>query len=922
MTPKRKLVRIWQFAGCEFDESTRQLHVNGELVDLETKPLEILRQLLLRPREVVSQEELFGTVWTGFSRSESLQKSLFTAVSKLRKALPELDPPVIATVPKYGYRLGVPVVVRLADTGSENTLNLQPGDSVPGRENWRVAEQLPGSSSEVWIAKHVKTQELRVFKFALNAAQLEGLKREMTLSRYFVEALANKDEFVRVLDWNFDTEPFLLESAYGGPNLPKWFDSLGGIDLVPLSTRLAVIASVARSVADAHGLGVLHKDLKPSNILVSAGGASNWQVRVADFGSATIDTAERLLGFEITNLGFSSPVDGAHAGGGTWTYTAPEVRGGGPPTAKADVFALGVMLYQVIVGDLSRQLTLGWEADVPDPLLREDIQLAAAGDPAKRLAGTADLAQRLSSLEERRRIQKVADTDAERALLNERRVMADRARRPWIVAAIFVLLAGVCTSLWLYRRALQQRDLADARNADLVATNDFLAKDLISQSNPFRRSPGAGPVQQETLLDAIKMAAPKIDRRFANAPRIAAQLHETIAMALDARTDFAAAEQQYEFAAQRFRAAEGPLSQNALIAEFRREVTQMRTQMPGYIERARQGLKVQEQIMARLPDISPELQGWQALAETGSLIFGPHPEQGLPLLDSAIRNAKRTPGFNPFLLISLETRFGGIYLGLDQGLNAERAARDAIATIQALEGPDSPEVLQPEMFLEEALYLQGKFPQALQQSKSDYARFSQVLGPENQLTLAVLFMKAMDESSMEDYDDAIRDSLAVYAVQPINSSGKFLQENSLWARASFECHSGRIQPGLDHARRVIEDSSPAATNQPGLLNSAKLTVAECLISEAESSSGNHNIDLVNEAGNLLDNVNVRLVSDMPGERDFEGAVDVAHARIALLRKNPNSAREYALKAVPFVNKPGGDTYEKKVLARIQNSFHE
>lgn len=331
---------------------------------------------------------------------------------------------------------------------------------------------------------------------------------------------------------------------------------------------------------------------------------------------------------------------------------------------------------------------------------------------------------------------------------------------------------------------------------------------------------------------------------------------------------------------------------------------------------------MQEQIIARLHDIPPELQGWQALAETGSLMLGPHPEQGLPLLESAIRNAKKTPGFNPFLLIALETRFCGIYLGLDEGLHAERAARDAIAVIKALEGPDSPELLEPEMLLEEALYLEGKFPEALQQSKSDYARFSQILGPENNLTLAALFMKAQNEGAMEDYDDAIRDSLAVYGVQPTASSSNFLQENSLWTAASFECHAGRIRSALDDARKVIQDSRAAATNQPFLVNTSNFTVAECLISEAETSSQNHNTDLLNEASHLLENLNVPLVSNVPGNRDFEGAVDVAHARIALLRKNPNSARAYALKAVPFVNKPGGDTYEKKVLARVQNSLRE
>jgi len=70
---------------------------------------------------------------------------------------------------------------------------------------------------------------------------------------------------------------------------------------------------------------------------------------------------------------------------------------------------------------------------------------------------------------------------------------------------------------------------------------------------------------------------------------------------------------------------------------------------------------VQDRIMAGLHDISPELQGWQALAQTASLVYSPNPERGLPVLDSAIKNARRTPGFNPFLLIALEVRVCSIY---------------------------------------------------------------------------------------------------------------------------------------------------------------------------------------------------------------------------------------------------------------------
>src|SRR5215470_3932795 len=95
--------RLWRFANCEFDEFSRQLRVAGDLADLESKPLEVLYQLLLHAGEVVTKDELLETVWPGTSVVDG---SLATAVSKLRKALGDEDQVIVLTVPRIGYRLG------------------------------------------------------------------------------------------------------------------------------------------------------------------------------------------------------------------------------------------------------------------------------------------------------------------------------------------------------------------------------------------------------------------------------------------------------------------------------------------------------------------------------------------------------------------------------------------------------------------------------------------------------------------------------------------------------------------------------------------------------------------------------------------------------------------------------------------------
>jgi DNA-binding winged helix-turn-helix (wHTH) protein/serine/threonine protein kinase len=444
--------RLWSFAGREFDESRLELRVNGKPVELELKPLEILVQLLLRAGEVVTKDELLDAVWPGLTVVEG---SLSTAIYKLRKALGDEESTIVVTVPRVGYRLGTSVqskAIRASTLAAE--LGLKADDAVPGREHWRLMRTLDVSAdSEVWLARHPKTRELRVFKFASSAVRLKGLKREVTVSRFLRESLGERPELVRVLEWNFDSHPYFLESEYGGPNFAEWAEGQGGLARIPLRVRLDLLADVARAVAVAHAAGVLHKDLKPTNILVMPAANGGWLIKVADFGSASLVEPSRLKALGITNLGITQTGDPRAASlTGTLMYLAPEVLSGQSPTASADVYALGVMLYQLAIGDFRKPISPGWEAGIEDPLIREDIADAASGDPARRLASAAELAERLLALDRRHAESDQLEQKRKREQIAERRRADSRIRRPWIVVAGVVLSISLVLSLSFYRR--------------------------------------------------------------------------------------------------------------------------------------------------------------------------------------------------------------------------------------------------------------------------------------------------------------------------------------------------------------------------------------------------------------------------------------------------------------------------------------
>jgi serine/threonine-protein kinase len=96
-----------------------------------------------------------------------------------------------------------------------------------------------GGFGEVWLARHAKTGEQRVFKFCFEAEHLRSLRREVTLFRLLKEELGERHDIARVLDWSFDEPPYYLESEYAtGGSLIEWEDEQGGIDQVPLPRRL------------------------------------------------------------------------------------------------------------------------------------------------------------------------------------------------------------------------------------------------------------------------------------------------------------------------------------------------------------------------------------------------------------------------------------------------------------------------------------------------------------------------------------------------------------------------------------------------------------------------------------------------------------------------------------------------------------
>lgn len=161
--------------------------------------------------------------------------------------------------------------------------------------------------------------------------------------RFLREARATfsvrSEHVVRVLDLGFTVEdgPFIAMEYLDGKTLAALLDETGTL---PFQTAALLMMQAMRGVEAAHRVGLVHRDLKPSNLFITAGPDGAAVVKVLDFGIAKPE-GNACAEADIT-------VSGARIG--SPAYMPPEQMRGGAIDARADIWALGVILYELIAG--------------------------------------------------------------------------------------------------------------------------------------------------------------------------------------------------------------------------------------------------------------------------------------------------------------------------------------------------------------------------------------------------------------------------------------------------------------------------------------------------------------------------------------------------------------------------------------------
>jgi len=364
---------------------------------------------------------------------------------------------------------------RLEAPEGEAVLGWRPavGQVVPNTQ-WVLEQSLGGGSfGEVWLGRHQVMKERRVFKFCFRADRVRSLKREMTLFRLIKERIGDHPNIVSLREVYFGQPPYYVEMDYvAGQNLASWCEAQGGADKVPLETKLEIAAQVAEALQAAHDAGVIHRDVKPANILVGSPksevrSAKSVQVKLTDFGIGQVVSQEYLA--DVTKAGFTQTLLGPGAAQtGTQLYLAPELLAGKAASTRSDIYSLGVVLFQLLAGDFKRPLTTDWAKQVAEPLLREDLEHCFAGNPEERFAGAGQLAGNLRAWEQRkaaRERQHAEQAEGERLrrrAQQRRRLLVAVSGLALVLVAIAVALGYGLDRAQIERRAARQnRYLAD-----------------------------------------------------------------------------------------------------------------------------------------------------------------------------------------------------------------------------------------------------------------------------------------------------------------------------------------------------------------------------------------------------------------------------------------------------------------------------
>jgi serine/threonine protein kinase len=340
---------------------------------------------------------------------------------------------------------------------------------------------------------------------------------EPARARFLREARAlarvNSPHVVAVYDAGEDDErPYLVMELVEGTTLEQ---ELKGTGRVEPARAVAIAKDIASGLASAHEQGIVHRDVKPSNVFLTPSDAA----KIGDFGIARLERPDATL--TLTGQTFGSP-----------PYVAPEQATGGTVDARADLYSLGCVLFQMLVGrrpfsgDDAVSLVYQHVHTTPPRVdsLHPEVPVALGDLVAGLMAKDPD--DRPDSAEEVQRALESVPTEPDATAtmpvtataVLPRRAQVDRRRKPWwpLVAGIVgVVLLLALTAAAILARGDPTAAASSSTRPTSTAPSSPPASASSSSSAPLPQTPAAAGAALLALTQQLQDAG-AIDHKLAD----------------------------------------------------------------------------------------------------------------------------------------------------------------------------------------------------------------------------------------------------------------------------------------------------------------------------------------------------------------------------------------------------------------------
>jgi len=370
-------------------------------------------------------------------------------------------------------------------------------------EGYKIISELQrGPVSTVYKALQSRLERTVILKVLNRHVSDDDEIRERFAREARSLARIRHNNIVTVYDYGIAGDHAYIAMEYiSGTTLAQFLKKNGPLDGVKAEALFAQIGSALRYI---HKLGIVHRDVKPDNILIDEEG----HFRLTDFGLAHL-----VDGDHMTQQGASL---------GTPAYMAPELIEGAPSTASADIFSFGVTLYEALTGispfkseqiAATLQNVLGREVDFSNPSVgegwRERLQLMLQKDVGKR-GGWQDL------------VQQEASGSKQRTKDNSK----SKARRLFWIAPLLVF--AVIAVMALLRKAPEMTNSAQFAGDSIAlparADTIGIQKSNITETGA-NSAKTSGTVQKTTSTDKAIAQKNKADENVISADSAMGRLH-------------------------------------------------------------------------------------------------------------------------------------------------------------------------------------------------------------------------------------------------------------------------------------------------------------------------------------------------------------------------------------------------------------